>query len=87
MPGSIHAHVVDGTLLRVEVISDQGATLALIGAITDLEATIDNNEVSIRSDSLTSNPSRRSNMWAYAKAWYAARTISNMDALSIEDAD
>lgn len=85
MPGSIHAHVVNGTLLRVEVISDQGAKLALMGELTELEGAVDTSDASTRVDSLASNPSLRSNMWAYAKAWHAAQTISNTDALSIAD--
>lgn len=79
MPGSLHAHVVDGTRLRVDVVSDQGATLSLSGEFTDLEPVVEVGGV------LEGNPALRSNMWAYAKTWYAARSTSNADALSYAD--
>ncbi|MDE0547441.1 DUF726 domain-containing protein [Microbacterium sp. C7(2022)] len=79
MPGSIHVHIVEGTRLRVDVVSDQGATLALAGDLTDLEPIV---EVG---GTLEANPALRSNLWAHAKTWYAARTASNMDALSLAD--
>ena len=79
MPGSIHVHVVEGTRLKVEVVSDQGATLALIGKVTDLEPSIASGGV------LATNPALRTNMWAHAKTWYAAHTISNQEALSLAD--
>lgn len=79
MPGSLHAHVLEGTHLRVDVVSDQGATLSLVGEFTDLEPRVEVGGV------LESNPSLRSNMWAYAKTWYAARTTSNSDALAHAD--
>lgn len=79
MPGSLHAHIVEGTHLRVDVVSDQGATLSLTGEFTDLEPTVEVGGV------LESNPSLRSNMWAYAKTWYAARTTSNAEALALAD--
>ena len=79
MPGSLHAHVLDGTRLKVDVVSDQGATLSLIGELTDLEPIVENGGV------LEANPALRSNMWAYAKTWYTARTTSNADALSLAD--
>ncbi|CAN7164947.1 DUF726 domain-containing protein [Microbacterium foliorum] len=80
MPGTIHAHVVDGTRLKVEVVSDQGAVLSLVGDLTDLEPSVDVGGV------LESNPALRSNMWAYAKTWYTARTASVAAALSLPDA-
>ncbi|WP_244259544.1 DUF726 domain-containing protein [Rathayibacter sp. VKM Ac-2759] len=79
MPGSLHVHVVDGTRLRVDVVSDQGATLSLVGEFTDLEPAVERGGV------LETNPALRSNMWAYAKTWFAARTTSNADALSLSD--
>lgn len=79
MPGSLHAHIVDGTHLKVDVVSDQGATLSLSGELTDLEPIVDSGGV------LEANPALRSNMWAYAKTWYTARTTSNADALSLAD--
>ncbi|WP_082571440.1 DUF726 domain-containing protein [Agromyces sp. Root1464] len=79
MPGSLHAHVLDGTRLKVDVVSDQGATLSLVGELTDLEPTVDGGGV------LEGNPALRSNMWAYAKTWYTARTTSNAGALSLAD--
>lgn len=80
MPGSLHAHVIDGTRLKVEVVSDQGATLSLVGDLTDLEPSVDVGGV------LETNTALRSNMWAYAKTWYTARTTSNADALGLPDA-
>ena len=79
MPGSIHAHVADGTRLTVAVVSDQGATLTLSGDITDLDPTIESGGV------LQTNPALLSNMWAYAKAWYVARTTSYSEALAASD--
>ncbi|WP_082480915.1 DUF726 domain-containing protein [Rathayibacter sp. Leaf299] len=79
MPGSLHAHVVEGTHLRVDVVSDQGATLSLSGEFHDLEPSADRETV------LASNPALRSNMWAYAKTWFAARSASNAEALSLSD--
>lgn len=79
MPGSLNAYVVDGTRLRVDVVSDQGATLSLVGDFTDLEPVVESGGV------LENNPALRSNMWAFAKTWYAARTISNTDALGVVD--
>lgn len=77
MPGSLHVHVIEGTRLQVNVVSDQGATLSLIGELTDLEPTVDSGGV------LEDNPALRSNMWAYAKTWHAAHTTSNAEALSL----
>ncbi|MCK8467826.1 TMCO4 family protein [Microbacterium sp. KSW4-16] len=77
MPGSLHAYVVEGTRLRVEVVSDQGATLSLTGELEELEPIVEIGGV------LGENPALRSNMWSYAKAWYVAHTVSNADALSI----
>lgn len=77
MPGSLHAYVVEGTRLRVEVVSDQGATLSLTGDLADLEPVV------VIGGALAGNPALRSNMWSYAKAWYVAHTVSNADALSI----
>lgn len=79
MPGLVHAHVVEGTRLKVDVVSDQGATLSLIGELTDLEPEVESGGV------LEANPALRSNLWAYAKTWYAARTTSNAQALSLAD--
>ena len=79
MPGSIHAHVVEGLKLRVDIISDQGATLSLVGELTDLAPAIAGGGV------LESNPALLSNMWAYAKTWYTARSTSNADALGLAD--
>ncbi|UTT58950.1 DUF726 domain-containing protein [Cellulosimicrobium cellulans] len=80
MPGSTHAHVVDGTGLKVEVVSDQGARLALTGDIVDVEPTVEDGGV------LAQNPALLSNLWAYAKSWYEARTTSYSDALGAADA-
>lgn len=79
MVGSIHAHVVEGTRLKVDISSDQGATLSLTGDFTDLEPLVFTGGV------LEGNPALRSNMWAYAKTWFAARTASNAEALSLSD--
>ena len=79
MPGSLHAHLAQETQLQVEVVSDQGATLTLIGDLTDLEPT------TVGGGPLESNPALRSNMWAFAKTWHAARTRSDLDALRLAD--
>ncbi len=81
MPGSIHVHVIEGTRLRVDVVSDQGATLSLAGELSDVAPTIESG------GALESNPALLSNMWAYAKTWYAARMTSNADALALADPD
>ncbi len=80
-PGTrqIHAHVVDGTRLKVEVESDQGATLVLVGGITDLEPTVESSGV------LGSNPALVSNLWAFAKTWYEGNIASLDDALGLVD--
>ena len=79
MPGSLHVHVVDGTRLRVNVVSDQGATLELVGDFNDLKPDFDSGGV------LAGNLALRSNMWAFAKTWHTARTLSNADALGLAD--
>lgn len=79
MPGSLHVHVVEGTRLKVNVVSDQGATLSLIGELTDLEPVVESGGV------LEANRALRTNMWAYAKTWYTARTASNDEALALAD--
>ncbi len=79
MPGSIHAHVVGGTHLKVEVVSDQGARLVLEGDVVDVEPTVDSGGV------LADNPALVSNLWAFAKSWYEARTTSYADALAATD--
>lgn len=79
MPGSIHAHVVGGTRLKVEVVSDQGARLVLEGDVVDVEPTVDSGGV------LADNPALVSNLWAFAKSWYEARTTSFADALAVTD--
>ncbi|MFI2567966.1 DUF726 domain-containing protein [Cellulosimicrobium funkei] len=79
MPGSIHAHVVGGTRLKVEVVSDQGARLVLEGDVVDVEPTVDSGGV------LADNPALVSNLWAFAKSWYEARTTSYADALAATD--
>lgn len=79
MPGSIHAHVVGGTRLKVEVVSDQGARLVLEGDVVDVEPTVDSGGV------LADNPALVSNLWAFAKSWYEARTTSYADALAAPD--
>ena len=60
-------------------MSDQGATLSLAGELTDLEPVVESGGV------LEANPALVSNMWAYAKTWYAARTSSNAEALGLAD--
>lgn len=82
MVGSLHVHVIEGTHLQVKVTSDQGATLALTGEFTDLEPRIVSS-----GGLLDNNPALRSNMWAYAKTWYAARTTSDDGALALPDHD
>ncbi|MDT0201646.1 DUF726 domain-containing protein [Nocardioides sp. AE5] len=79
MTGSIHAHVVEGTRLRVAIESDQGATLALVGEVTSLEPTVEAGGV------LQDNPALLSNMWAYAKTWYEAHATSQEEALGMAD--
>lgn len=79
MPGSLNVYVVEGTRLRVDVVSDQGATLSLVGDFTDLEPTVESGGV------LEDNPALRSNMWAFAKTWYSARTIPNANVLGVVD--
>ena len=79
MSGSLHAYIVDGTRLKVEVVSDQGATLSLVGDYADLEPIVENG------GALEKNPALLSNMWSYAKTWYAASTTSNAEALSLSD--
>lgn len=81
MPGSIHAHVVDGTRLTVSVESDQGAMLTLVGDLGDLEPTVESGGV------LQHNPALLSNMWAYAKTWYEVHGTAQVDALGIADPD
>lgn len=76
MPGSIHAYVVEGTRLKVEVESDQGATLSLAGELTDLEPIVESGGV------LQHNPALLSNMWAFAKTWHEAHATSDEGALS-----
>lgn len=79
MSGSIQAYVVGGTQLRAEVISDQGAQLDVVGDVTDVLPTVEGYA------SLVSNRSLTSNTWAFAKAWYGARTLSNEEALAVSD--
>lgn len=79
MAGQIHAHVVDGTRLRVEVVSDQGATLTLGGELTDLEPTVESGGV------LEHNPALLSNMWSYGKTWHEAHATLPVDALELAD--
>lgn len=79
MTGSLHAHVIEGTHLTVEITSDQEARLSLTGELTDLEPTVSEGGV------LESNPALRSNLWAYAKTWYTARSTSNDAALALSD--
>lgn len=81
MSRDIHAYVEDGTRLRVAVTSDQGARLALTGGFTDAEPEADEGGL------LAGNRALRSNLWAYAKTWYTARALSNVDALSHADPD
>lgn len=79
MPGSIHAHVVHGTRIRVRVVSDQGASLGLEGDLSDVEPVVAEGGV------LEFNPALRANMWSYGKTWFVANTVSNAEALSIAD--
>lgn len=79
MPGSIHAYVTDGARLHVQVVSDQGARLALSGHVDDLQPGVD------EGGALEQNPALRTNLWAYAKTWYVAHTVSKADALSAPD--
>lgn len=79
MPGSIHAHVVQGTRIRVRVVSDQGASLALEGELTDAEPVVAEGGV------LERNPALRANLWSYGKTWFVANTVSNAEALTIAD--
>src|SRR5690606_29525810 len=79
MPGSIHSHVVDETHLKVSVVSDQGAQLTLTGDIADVAPTVESGGV------LADNPALLSNMWAYAKCWYEATTMSYAEALAAPD--
>lgn len=79
MVGYLRAYVIEGTRLRVEVESDQGATLSLVGDLTDLEPDTEVGGV------LDSNRALRSNMWSYAKTWYASLMTSNEGALSLTD--
>lgn len=81
MPGSIHAYVVEETHLKVEVESDQGATLTLIGDLVDLKPTVESGGV------LAENPALLSNMWAFAKTWYEAHTTSQSEAMAQPDAE
>ncbi|XBH20421.1 DUF726 domain-containing protein [Jonesiaceae bacterium BS-20] len=79
MTGSITAFIVEGTLLKVHVESDQGETLTLVGEFTDAEPTVESGGV------LERNPALVSNMWSYAKTWYEAHSISQDAALSISN--
>ena len=79
MAGSIHAHVVQGTRLRVVVESDQGATLTLVGDLGDVEPAVEGSGV------LAENPALLSNMWAFAKTWHEAHTTSQAGALAEVD--
>jgi hypothetical protein len=79
MAGSIHAHVIEGTRIRVEIESDQGAKLVLAGALTDLEPTVEDGGV------LETNPALLSNMWAFAKTWHEAHATSETEALAVSD--
>lgn len=81
MGGSLKVHVVEGARLNVEVVSDQGAVLALEGEFTDVEPDI------VTGGVLEENLALRSNLWAHAKAWYAARSTANDAALSLADPD
>lgn len=76
MSGSLHAHIADGSRLTVEVMSDQGARLTLAGDISDVTPTFESDGV------LAKNPALLSNMWAFAKAWYEAHTMTSADALT-----
>lgn len=79
VPGSIHAYVSGGDRLSVEVVSDQGAKLILVGAIADLQPVAQSDGV------LKDNPALVSNAWAFAKTWYEAQTVSSADALALSD--
>ncbi|WP_084515770.1 DUF726 domain-containing protein [Microbacterium luticocti] len=79
MSGSLHVHVVEEARLRVEVVSDQGVALSLVGEFEALEPVVEVGSV------LEANPALRSNMWSYAKTWYVANTLSSADALRIQD--
>lgn len=81
MAGSIRVRVIDGTRLRAEVISDQGARLEAFGAFTDIAPRVEGY------GPLASNRSLISNLWAFAKTAYAARTISKGEAFAISDPD
>lgn len=81
MTASINAFIVEGTHLKAHVESDQGATLTLVGEFTDAEPTVDSGGV------LEKNPALVSNLWSYAKTWYEAHSISQDDALAIQDKD
>jgi hypothetical protein len=76
MAGSIHAHIIDGGLLEVEVISDQGARLVLGGDPGDIEPLIKQG-----GDVLGKNPALLSNAWAFGKSWYDANTRSSDEML------
>ncbi|WP_211340907.1 DUF726 domain-containing protein [Xylanimonas allomyrinae] len=79
MPGTLHAYVVDGTQLKVKVVSDQGVELTLGGAIDDVAP------VPEAGSALDGNPALVSNMWAFAKAWYMVHTTSDALAAEIPD--
>lgn len=79
MPESLHAHLVDGNILKVAVESDQGATLVLVGDVADIAPTVE------RGDVLGRNPALVSNMWAYAKTWFEAHSTSDVDLLGLAD--
>ena len=79
MAGSIHSYVVDGNRLRVDVVSDQGASLSVVGELTEVDPTVEGN------GPLESNLALRRNMWAYAQTWHAAQTVSNAQALAVTD--
>jgi len=79
MPRSIHAHVEDGFSLRVAVTSDQNARLVLVGDLSEVEPEADEGGL------LAENRALRNNLWAYAKTWHTARTLSNSAALGLTD--
>lgn len=79
MAGSVHAYVAEGSHLRVIVESDQGVTLSLTGEFTDVEPAVEQPSV------LAENPALVSNMWAHAKAWHEANTLSDDGALAEPD--
>lgn len=64
MGGSVIARVSDGTRLLVDVVSDQGATLSLVGDLADVTPTV------VSGEALAGNPALLSNAWAFAKARY-----------------